>query len=89
MANKDTLIVLDFDGFLINSYKLLQITFEHFGLDIGDEDRFKHRRKFLKYLGGGKEFLGNLVSYLGRLKSVFSCWNRQVVPFRSLQKSHR
>ena len=63
MANKDTLIVLDFDGFLINSYKLLQITFEHFGLDIGDEDRFKHRRKFLKYLGGGKEFLGNLVSY--------------------------
>ena len=63
MANKDTLIVLDFDGFLINSYKLLQITFEHFGLDIGDEDRFKHRRKFLKYLGGGKEFLRNLVHY--------------------------
>ena len=63
MTKKETLIVLDFDGFLINSYKLLQITFEHFGLDIGDEDRFKHRRKFLKYLGGGKEFLGNLVSY--------------------------
>ena len=63
MTKKDALIVLDFDGFLINSYKLLQITFEHFGLDIGDEDRFRNRRKFLKYLGGGKEFLGNLVCY--------------------------
>jgi len=63
MRHKDILTVLDFDGFLINSYKLLQITFEDFGFDIGDEDRFRHRRKFLKYLGGGKEFLRNLVSY--------------------------
>lgn len=60
---KDILVVLDFDGFLINSYKLLQITFNEFGLDIGDEDRFRHRRKFLKYLGGGKEFMRNLVTY--------------------------
>ena len=63
MQCKDTLVVLDFDGFLINSYRLLKITFEHFGLDIGDEERFKHRRKFLKYLGGGKEFIRNFVSY--------------------------
>ena len=63
MDKKDTLVVLDFDGFLINSYKLLQITFEQFGLNIGDEDRFRHRRKFLKYLGGGKEFVRNLVAY--------------------------
>ena len=55
--------MLDFDGFLINSYRLLQITFSEFGLDIGDEDRFRHRRKFLKYLGGGKEFMRNLVTY--------------------------
>ena len=60
---KEILVVLDFDGFLINSYRLLQITFEQFGLDIGDEERFKHRRKFLKYIGGGKEFLTNLISY--------------------------
>jgi len=26
-------------------------------------ERFRHRRKFLKYIGGGKEFLGNLISY--------------------------
>ena len=60
---KDTLVVLDFDGFLINSYKLLKLTFEQFGLDVGDEERFRHRRKFLKYIGGGKEFLINLVKY--------------------------
>ena len=59
---KDRLIVLDFDGFLVNSYQLLQVTFASFGLDIGAEDRFRQRRKFLKYLGGGKEFLRNLVS---------------------------
>lgn len=62
MTKKEALIVLDFDGLLINSYRLLKITFAHFGLDVGDENRFKNRRKFLKYLGGGKEFIGNLVN---------------------------
>lgn len=61
MNGKETLAVLDFDGFLVNSYRLLQTTFQHFGLNIGDEERFKHRRKFLKYLGGGKEFIRNFV----------------------------
>ena len=60
---KDKLIVLDFDGFLINSYKLMKLAFEEFGLDVGDEERFRNRRKFLKYIGGGKEFLLNLVKY--------------------------
>lgn len=63
MQQKNILAVLDFDGFLINSYKLLHTTFEYFDLDIGDEERFRHRRKFLKYLGGGKEILRNFVSY--------------------------
>jgi phosphoglycolate phosphatase len=63
MQKKDTLVVLDFDGFLVNSYGLLHATFRHFGLDIGDEERFRHRRKFLKYLGGGKEFIRNFVAY--------------------------
>jgi len=63
MARKEYLLVLDFDGFLINSYSLLKATFEEFGLDIGDESRFKNRRKFMKYLGGGREFLRNLVKY--------------------------
>jgi phosphoglycolate phosphatase len=60
---KRVLVVLDFDGFLVDSYSILRETFAEFGLDIGDVDRFRHRRKFLKYMGGGKEFLGNLVSY--------------------------
>lgn len=58
-----TLLVLDFDGFLVNSYELIRSTFATLGLDIGDEGRFQNRRKFLKYLGGGKELLRNLVSY--------------------------
>ncbi|MEQ8289967.1 MAG: hypothetical protein RIB78_09600 [Gammaproteobacteria bacterium] len=60
---KDTLIVLDFDGLLIDSYKLLKTTFKQLGLDIGEEDSFRNRRKFLKYLGGGKEIIGNLVKF--------------------------
>lgn len=60
---KDILVVLDFDGFLIDSYALMKKSFACFGLDIGDKDRFKNRRKFLKYLGGGKEFLHNFVFY--------------------------
>lgn len=68
---KTALVVLDFDGFLINSYELLRATFDDYGIDVGDESRFKNRRKFLKYVGGGKEFLGNLVSYsLPRRKKV-------------------
>ena len=62
MQSKETLVVLDFDGLLINSYDLLKKTFNHFGLDVGDENRFQNRKKFLKYIGGGKELINNLVS---------------------------
>ena len=57
---KHLLVVFDFDGLLINSYGLLRDTFDSFGLDVGDENRFKNRRKFLKYFGGGKELVRNL-----------------------------
>lgn len=60
-VRKRLLVVLDFDGFLVNSYALIRETFAAFGLDVGDEERFRNRRKFLKYLGGGKEFVANLV----------------------------
>ena len=56
-------MALDFDGFLVNSYILMRIAFAEFGLDVGDEERFRNRRKFLKYIGGGKEFLRNMVRY--------------------------
>ena len=58
---KRLLLVLDFDGFLINSYAIIRDTMQTYGLDVGDEERFKNRRKFLKYFGGGKELLSNLV----------------------------
>ena len=57
---KRLLVVFDFDGLLLNSYGLLRDTFAAFGLDVGDENRFKNRRKFLKYFGGGKELGRNL-----------------------------
>ena len=53
------LVVLDFDGLLINSYALLRDTMASFGLDVGDQERFRNRRKFLKYLGGGRELMHN------------------------------
>ena len=61
MSYPRLLVVLDFDGLLINSYALLRDTMASFGLDVGDEERFRNRRKFLKYLGGGKELLHNLI----------------------------
>ena len=57
---KRLLVIFDFDGLLINSYDLLRTTFDSFGLDVGDENRFKNRRKFLKYFGGGRELVRNL-----------------------------
>jgi hypothetical protein len=60
---KRLLLVLDFDGFLINSYAIIRDTMAAFGLDVGDEERFKNRRKFLKYFGGGRELLKNLVGF--------------------------
>ena len=52
---KNKLLVFDFDGLLIDSYSLLKQLFATYGHDLGDENRFKNRRKFLKYMGGGKE----------------------------------
>jgi phosphoglycolate phosphatase len=62
MSSKRLLVVFDFDGVLVNSYALLKDTLNELGLDVGDEDRFKKRRKFLKYFGGGKELITNLVN---------------------------
>jgi phosphoglycolate phosphatase-like HAD superfamily hydrolase len=55
------LVVFDFDGLLVNSYAVIRDTLARFGLDVGAEERFRNRRKFLKYLGGGRELVRNLV----------------------------
>lgn len=70
-ARAKALVVLDFDGFLIDSYELIRATFAELGFDVGDSDRFRKRRKFLKYLGGGREILRNLVTCsLPRKKAI-------------------
>lgn len=58
---KRLLVVLDFDGLLVDSYALIRAAFADFDLDVGDARRFRDRRKFLKYRGGGREILPNLV----------------------------
>ena len=58
-----TLVVFDFDGLLVNSYAVIRDAMARFGLDVGAEERFRNRRKFLKYLGGGKELVPNLVKF--------------------------
>ena len=79
---KRLLLVLDFDGFLINSYALIRDAMGAFGLDVGAEERFKNRRKFLKYFGGGKELLKNLVGFTlpktRRLRSELTKHYREV-----------
>ncbi|MEQ8234373.1 MAG: hypothetical protein RLW61_04190 [Gammaproteobacteria bacterium] len=60
---KRLLVVLDFDGLLLDSYAIIRDTFADFALDVGDEQRFRNRRKFLKYFGGGREMLGNLTRF--------------------------
>lgn len=60
---KRALLILDFDGLLLNSYTLIERTFIDLDLSLGDESRFRNRKKFLKYLGGGRELLGNLTTF--------------------------
>lgn len=54
------LVILDADGTTIDAYSAIEATFSRHGMAIGDEERFQKRRRFFKYLGGIKEFPGNL-----------------------------
>ena len=76
MIRKRLLLVLDFDGLLLNSYALLRDAMASYGLDVSDEERFKNRRKFLKYLGGGKELLNNLEVRGGNCEPILSPLSR-------------
>jgi len=59
-GSKDRLVIFDLDGTLIDSFNAVALAFERHGMDIGDLQRFKRRRKVLKYLGGLREFPKNL-----------------------------
>lgn len=62
MAND--LLLLDFDGTLADSFVVIEKTLQHFDYQIGTLENFKNRRKFLKYVGGRKEFIPNVIRKL-------------------------
>ncbi|XZG68921.1 HAD family hydrolase [Chitinibacteraceae bacterium HSL-7] len=61
----DRLIVFDADGTLIDAFAAIERTFARHGMSIGDLARFQKRHKLFKYLGGLREFPGNLTRHLG------------------------
>lgn len=68
MYSNDRLLILDADGTTVDAFSAIASAFAHHGMDIGDLDRFQKRRHLFKYLGGLKEFPGNLRRQIGRRK---------------------
>ena len=64
--SKDKLIILDADGTIIDAFAALDDTFAKHQMRLGDLDRFQKRHNVFKYLGGIKEFPGNLAKQLGK-----------------------
>jgi phosphoglycolate phosphatase len=60
----DRLVVVDADGTLVDAFSAIDAAFGRHGLDIGDQDRFQKRHHLFKYLGGLREFPGNLARNL-------------------------
>ncbi len=65
-GSKDRLVVFDLDGTLVDAFHAVEAAFARHGMDIGDLQRFQRRRKLLKYLGGLREFPGNLRRHLDK-----------------------
>ena len=65
-SNKERLIIFDADGTVIDAFGAIDQAFAEHGMEIGDLERFQKRRKFFKYLGGIKEFPGNLKRQIGK-----------------------
>ncbi|MCU0766914.1 MAG: HAD hydrolase-like protein [Gammaproteobacteria bacterium] len=68
MYSNDRLLILDADGTTVDAFRAIAAAFAHHGMDIGDLERFQKRRHLFKYLGGLKEFPGNLRRQIGRRK---------------------
>jgi phosphoglycolate phosphatase len=68
MYSRDNLVILDADGTTIDAFTAIEHTFSHHRMDIGDLERFRKRRHLFKYLGGLKEFPGNIRQQLGKQK---------------------
>lgn len=53
-TDKTKVIVLDFDGTLVDSFPVLQAAYRQFNLDLGSLSLFQERMKFLKFFGQQK-----------------------------------
>ncbi len=68
MYSRDRLVILDADGTTIDAFSAIHNTFAKYGMNLGDLERFQRRRNPFKYLGGLKEFSGNLRHQLSKKK---------------------
>ncbi|MBS3935103.1 MAG: HAD family hydrolase [Sulfuritalea sp.] len=64
--SRNSLVIFDADGTLIDAFCAIEAAFSRNGMDIGDQERFRKRRRLLKYLGGLREFPGNLRRQFGK-----------------------
>lgn len=64
--SRDRLVVFDADGTTIDAFDAIETTFRRHGMDIGDLERFRRRRKLFKYLGGLRELPNNLRQQFGK-----------------------
>jgi phosphoglycolate phosphatase len=62
----DRLVVFDADGTTIDAFHAIETAFLRHGMDIGDLERFRKRRKVFKYLGGLRELPNNLRRQVGK-----------------------
>ena len=64
------LIILDADGTTIDAFSAITSTFSQHGMALGNEDNFQKRHNLFKYMGGIKEFPGNLKKQLRHRKHL-------------------
>ena len=69
-TNKKRLVILDADGTTIDAFSAITSTFSQHGMDLGDEDNFKKRHNFFKYMGVIKAFPRNLKKQLSQRKQL-------------------
>jgi phosphoglycolate phosphatase len=71
---KQRLLILDADGTVIDAFTAINEAFAQHKMSLGDLDRFQKRHNIFKYLGGAKEFPGNLAKQIGnrRRKAVLA-----------------
>lgn len=62
----ERLVIFDADGTTIDAFQAIELAFLRHGMTLGDLERFQKRRKLFKYLGGLREFPGNLRHQFGK-----------------------